>query len=216
MLTLLCQHSGRGSCAAVAEAWHQCRGLSHQESTVKSLPADQTLSKGICLSEIFQLNTFHGWLSVIWTECVKQQKAFLVLKFLHLPQLFSAYEICPLCTVTATVLWIRTSKPEDNNNRVCAAEMRRRQGETDRQKTKKTWEEKRRREGGERRRTCETVDRQMIWPLSRHDDSGMMAQLELIRIINWRNVLPPWCVGRFHAIGSTSDYVRACPDSEIK
>lgn len=38
---------------------------------------------------------------------------------------------------------------------------------------------------------CETADRQMIWPLSSHDDSGMMAQLELIRIINWRNVLPP-------------------------
>lgn len=50
---------------------------------------------------------------------------------------------------------------------------------------------KRRRERGEGRRKCETADRQMIWPLSRHDDSGMMAQLELIRIINWRNVLPP-------------------------
>ncbi len=50
VLTLLCQHSGRGSCAVVAEAWHQCGGLSHQESTVKSLPADQLLSKGVCLS----------------------------------------------------------------------------------------------------------------------------------------------------------------------
>lgn len=43
----------------------------------------------------------------------------------------------------------------------------------------------------ERGEKCETAERQMIWPLSRRDDSGTMAQLELIRIINWRNVLPP-------------------------
>lgn len=43
-------------------------------------------------------------------------------------------------------------------------------------------------ESGRRKdgKKCETAERQMIWPLSRHDDSGTMAQLELIRIINWR------------------------------
>lgn len=95
-----------------------------------------------------------------------------------------------LFTVAANVLRIHPSKPEDNNNNsVCAAEMRHREGGRERRREHGKGERKREEEREERK--CETADRQMIWPLSRHDDSGMMAQLELIRIINWRNVLPP-------------------------
>lgn len=202
VLTLLCQHSGRGSCAVI---WLESVTESQQCRVCQLIRCCQRTFR-ICDFSFWssikrQLNTFHGRLSVFWAELAKQLKdAFGAQVLTPSLAIFCLWNMS-LFTVAATVLRRRTSKPEDNNTTVsCWNET---QGGRERKRRRRV--EKRRRERGEGWGKCETADRQMIWPLSRHDDSGMMAQLELIRIINWRNVLPPWCVGRFHAIGSTSD-----------
>lgn len=77
VLTLLCQHSGRGSCAVI---WLKSVTESQQCRVCQLIRCCQRTFR-VCDFSFWssikrQLNTFHGRLSVFWAELAKQLKSF--------------------------------------------------------------------------------------------------------------------------------------------